>query len=150
MSRSDPAEWRKETLSMATKTRIKVGDVFAIPLMDRRYALALCTFVFRHFKNCIACRVFDAVVEVPRMVDPMPSNVAVDPLFMGKQIITAGTWPIVGNMDAGNLPMVFRVADGEYDGDNYVGPVGNEVLPNLEACGPVAVQYLLRRHFGLE
>jgi len=134
---------------MAIKARIKVGDVFAIPLGDQTYALALCTFVFRDFKNCIACRVFDAVIDGPKMVDPMPSNVAVDPMFMGKQKITAGSWPIVGKMDTGNLPMVFRVADGKYDGDHYVGPVGNEVLPNLEVNGPVAVQNRLRRRFAL-
>jgi hypothetical protein len=134
---------------MAIKARIKVGDVFAIPLADQRYALALCTFVFRDFKNCIACRVFDAAIDGPNMVDPMPSNVAVDPLFMGKQIITAGSWPIVGKMDSGNRPMVFRVADGKYDGDNYVGPIGNEVLPSLEVYGSVAVQNLLRRRLGL-
>jgi immunity protein 26 of polymorphic toxin system len=135
---------------MAIRARIEVGDVFAIPLADEKYALALCLFVFGVFKNCIACRVFDAVVESPNMVDPMPSKIAVNPLFMGKQIITAGTWPIVGKMETDNPRMVFRVADGKYDGDQYVGPIGTEVLPNLEACGPVAVQNLLRRRFGLE
>jgi hypothetical protein len=134
---------------MAIKTRIKVGDVFAIPLADQRYALGLCIFVFRDFKNCIACRIFDDVLDGPKMVEPMPPKVAFDPLFIGKQNITAGTWPIVGKMDAGNSPMIFRVADGKYDGDNYVGPVGHEVLPNLEVHGPVAVQNLLRRRFGL-
>jgi hypothetical protein len=134
---------------MAIKARIKVGDVFAVPLGDQQYALGVCTFVFRHFMNCIACCVFDAVVDTPKMVDPVPSNIAVDPLFMGKQIITAGTWPIVGKIDADNTPMVFRVADGKYNGDDYVGPVGKEILPNLEVYGPVAVQNLLRRRFGL-
>lgn len=84
------------------------------------------------------------------MGDPMPSRIATDPLFMGKQIITAGTWPIVGRMETGNPRMVFRVADGKYDGDNYVGPIETEALPNLEVYGPVAVQNLLRRRFGLE
>ena len=133
----------------ASATRIKVGDVFAIPLADQKYALALCTFVFHAFKNCIACRVFDNVFDAPKMMEPMPPNVAFEPLFMGKQIVAAGTWQIVGKMDAGNEPTVFRVADGKYSGDQYVGPVGNESLPNLEAYGPVAVQDLLRRHFGL-
>jgi hypothetical protein len=135
---------------MAIKARIKVGDVFAIPLADRRYALGLCLFVFRDFKNCIACRIFDAVVDAPQMVEPMPSNAVADPLFMGKQIITAGTWPIVGRMTVANSPMLFRVADGKYKGDEYVGPTGDEELPNLEAYGPVAVQNLLRSRFGLE
>lgn len=135
---------------MAIRARVKVGDVFAIPLAEKTYALALCIFVFRDFKNCIACRVFDAVTDSPEMVDPMPSIIAFDPLFMGKQLITAGTWPIVGKMETGNPRMVFRVADGKYDGDNYVGPIGNESLPNLEAYGPVAVQNLLRRRFCLE
>jgi Immunity protein 26 len=135
---------------MAINARIKVGDVVAIPLADQRYALAVCTFVFRDFKRCIACRVFDAVVDAPKMVDPMPSNVVVDPMFMGKQIITAGIWPIVGNMDVGDTPMLFRVAVGKYDGDHYVGPAGNEELPNFEVYGPTAVQNLLSRRFGLE
>ena len=74
---------------MPIKARIKFGDVFAIPLADQRYALALCTFVFRRFKNCITCRVFEAMVDAPKMVDPMPSKIVADPLFMGKQIITA-------------------------------------------------------------
>ena len=135
---------------MAIRARIRVGDVFAIPLAEEKYALALCLFVFRDFKNCIACRVFDAVVDSPKVGGPMPSKIAFDPLFMGKQIITAGTWPIVAKMETGNPRMVFRVADGKYDGDNYVGPIGSESLPSLEAYGPVAVQNLLRRRFGLE
>ena len=135
---------------MAIRARIKVGDVFAIPLADQKFALGVCTFVFRDFKNCIACRVFEGVHDAPTMAEPMPSKVAVEPLFMGKQIITAGTWPIVGKLDAGNPSMMFRVADGKYNGDTYVGPIGNEVLPNLEVYGPVAVQNLLRRRFGLE
>jgi hypothetical protein len=135
---------------MAIKVRIKVGDVFAIPLADQSYALGLCTFVFRDFKNCIACRIFDTVVDAPKMVEPIPLKIVVDPLFMGKQIIMAGTWPIVGKMTVGEPPMLFRVADGKYNGDNYVGPAGNENLPNLEAYGPVAVQNLLRSRFGLE
>jgi hypothetical protein len=134
---------------MAIKARIKVGDVFAIPLADQRHALALCTFVFRDFKNCIACRVFDVVVDAPKLAEPPPAETAVDLLFMGKQIITAGTWPIVGKMDVSKTPMLFRVADGKYNGDDYVGPAGDEHLPNLEVYGPVAVQNLLREHFRL-
>lgn len=134
---------------MAIKARIKVGDVFAIPLADQRYALGLCIFVSRRFKNCIACRIFDAVVDTPQMVEPMPSYALAEPLFMGKQIITAGTWPILGKMALTNSPLLFRVAVGTYDGDEYVGPAGNESSPNLEAYGPVAVQNLLREHFGL-
>jgi hypothetical protein len=134
---------------MPVRARIKVGDVFAIPLGEGAYALAACTFVFRHFKNGIACRVYDAVVEAPKMIEPMPNKIAFDPLFMGKQIITAGTWLIVGKVSPDIAPVVFRVAVGKYVGDNYVGLAGDEELPEMRAHGPVAVQIVLRRHFKL-
>jgi hypothetical protein len=133
---------------MPVKVRLKVGDVFAIPLADNKYGLALCTFVFRDFKNCIACRVFDAVTDEPKILDPMPLEIVIDPLFMGKQIISAGTWPIVGKMTVG-APVAFRVAGEKFIGDNHVGPAGTEALPELLAYGSVAVQNLLRRRFGL-
>lgn len=129
--------------------RIKVHDVFAVPLASDAFALAQCTFVSRHFKNCIACRVFNCLYDAPRMPDTMPSSFAFDPLFLGKQVISAGTWPIVGQLDGDIAVPVFRVADGKYVGDEYVGSAGDEDLPVLEAYGPVAVQSELRRHFGI-
>jgi hypothetical protein len=135
---------------MAKRTRVKVGDVFAIPLAEHTYALGLCTFVFRNFKNCIACRIFNAVFDAPMIVAPMPAAVAFDPLFMGKQIITAGTWPIVGNVEFEQRPMIFRVAVGKYHGDGYVGPADEDDLPEFLVYGPVAVQQLLRHYFAVD
>ncbi len=141
---------RSAANTMAKRTRIKVGDVFGIPLAEQAYSLSLCTFVFRTFKNCIACRIFDAMFDDPILVEPMPTVAAFDPLFMGKQIITAGTWPIVGNIDVDFGPLMFRVADGKYNGDSYVGQADTGDLPELLVYGPVGVQQLLRQHFGLD
>ena len=130
--------------------RIQVGDVFAVPLADHAFALAQCVFVSRHFRNCIACRVFERLFDSPTMPTAVPESFAFNPLFLGKQIINAGMWPIVGRLQGDVACPVFRVADGKYNGDEWIGDAGDEELPELLAYGPVAVQIELRRHFGIQ
>ena len=129
--------------------RLKLGDVFAIPLTGELVALATCTYVFRSFKNCIACEILDRPLRNAEHLPWSDDSEVVCSLFMGKQVLTAGMWPVVGRRLVSGTPPRFRVADGVYSGDEYVGEWTGEDLPELVVFGPVAVQEELRKAFCL-
>jgi hypothetical protein len=128
----------------------KVGDVFAVPLAERHYALGICRFVFQGYKGFVACRIFDSMVPEPKHIGPLPASVAFDPLFVWDHSIADGTWPIIGNAEIEEAPLMYRKAGGIYDGEEYLRPddlTGH--LPTMYLPGPVAVEIQLREHFGL-
>jgi Immunity protein 26 len=130
--------------------QVKVGDIFAIPLAERQYALGLCRFVFQRMKGFTACRVFDTLVSEPKRDGPLPATVAFDPLFVWDHSIADGTWPIVGSTRVKKGPVMYRSAGGIYNGEKYIKATDyTEDVPDLYLPGPVAVQIQLREHFGI-
>jgi hypothetical protein len=131
--------------------QVKVGDIFAIPLGERQFALGLCRFVFQSYQGLLtACRIFDTLVSEPQLVGPVPSTTAIDPLFMFDHSIADGTWPIIGSAAVDPGPIMYRSAGGLYNGDEYLKPTDyTENVPNLTMAGPVAVQTQLREYFDL-
>jgi hypothetical protein len=132
-----------------TGIQVKAGDIFAIPLAEKHYALGLCTFIFQGYKGLTACRIFDALVHEPQLVAPLPATTALDPLFVWDHAIRDGTWPIVGSTDVEPAPLMYRSAGGIYNGDEYLRPDDRtEDLPNLYLASPLALRNQLREYFG--
>ena len=130
--------------------QVKAGDVFAIPLAERQYALALCRFVFQTYKGFTACRIFDAVVPEPKLVGPLPECAAFDPLFVWITPLPTEPGRSLDRAPVDPGPVIYRSAGGIYNGDEYVRRTDyTEDVPNLCLPGPVVVESQLRKHFGL-
>jgi hypothetical protein len=130
--------------------QVKVGDIFAIPLAERQYALGVCRFVFQRMKGLTASRVYDSLLREPQLAGPLPSTAAFDPVFVWDHSIADGTWPIIGSTLVEPGPLMYRSAGGIYNGEEYLGPTDySEDVPNFYLAGPVAVENQLREHFGL-
>jgi len=129
--------------------QVKVGDIFAIRLAERHYALGLCRFVFQRYKGFTACRILDALVPEPTLVGPLPPTAAFDPLFVWDHSVADGTWPIIGSTAVEPGPLMYRSAGGIYNGDEYLRPTDyTEDVPDLFLPGPVAVENQLREYFS--
>lgn len=140
---------------MSKRIISKVGDVIAIPLGEDSFALTAITYVSKYFKNCIAIGVFPNLLREPAVPSDMPSEFAIHPLFVGKQLVTAGVWPRVGHVNLQrpfDSPPEFLVADHVFHGDTptRVATLNDiQSLPKLLAHGCVALQDRLREHFRL-
>jgi hypothetical protein len=130
--------------------QVKVGDVFAIPLADKQFAMGVCRFVFQRMKGLTACQIFGSLLPGPQFVWPLPAAIAFDPLFVWDHSLANGAWPIVGNIQIEPGPLMYRSAGGIYNGDEYLRADDYmEDLPTLYLPGPVAIEIELRDHFGL-
>ena len=140
---------------MTKRVVAKPGDVISVPLANDVFASFVVTYVFKKFKNCIAIGVLPELT----IHAVAPSNVhgefCVYPLFVGKQLITAGLWPRVGHITL--FPRYeaapeMIVAGYVYRGDTPLrtaSSVEMKALPELLAHGGLALQNRLRSHFGI-
>jgi Immunity protein 26 len=130
--------------------QVKVGDIFAIPLAERQYAVGICTFVFQGYKGLTACRIFDGLVAEPKHLGDLPSTTAFDPLFVWDHSIADGAWPIIGHAEVETRPLMYCNAGGIYNGEEYLRPDDYKTdLPKMYLAGPVAAENQLRERFGL-
>jgi hypothetical protein len=130
--------------------QVKVGNIFAIPLAERKYAVGICTFVFRRYKGLTSCRIFDALAAEPKHVGDLPNTTAFDPLFVWDHSIADGSWPIIGHAEIEARPLMYCNAGGIYNGEEYLRPDDYKTdLPKMYLAGPLAVEIQLREHFGL-
>lgn len=130
--------------------QLKVGDIFAIRLAEKKYAVGICRFVFQRYKGLAACRIFDGLVAEPKHVGDLPKTRAIDPLFVWDHSIADGAWPIIGHGEVEAGLLMYRNAGGIYNGEEYLKPDDYTTdLPKMYLSGPVAVEIRLREHFGL-
>ena len=132
--------------------QVKLGDIFAIPLSERKYAVGICTFVFRRYKGLTACCIFDGLVAEPKHSGDLPMTIAIDPLFVWDHSIADGAWPIIGHAEVAARPLIYRNAGGIHNCEEFIKPDDYMTdLPNMYMSGPVAVEISASRGvpFGL-
>ena len=140
---------------MAKRFVAKPGDVISVPLADDVFASFVVTYVFKNFKNCIAIGILPELTTRAVAPSKLDGEYCVYPLFVGKQLITAGIWPRVGHITLPpryEAPPEMIVAVNVYRGDaplRTASSVEMKTLPKLLAHGGLALQNRLRSHFGI-
>lgn len=140
---------------MAKRVITKAGDVIAVPLVDGVFACLVVTFVFKDFKNCIAVGVLSELLPRAELPQHASCSFCIYPLFVGKQLITAGIWPRIGQIELPppfDSPPEILVAGNVHHGDAPVRiatPSDERKLPTLLAHGGEALKSRLRTHFNV-
>ena len=134
-------------------TRVRAGQLVAIPISDRGFALAQVLWLSRRFRNVALIGVFPGL-RASASALPEPDRPFASLLYTGSQPISRGIWPVVGllPLQAGDGPLSLRrVAAHVYLADEAVRvatPEDESQLPEMDVLGAAAASLKLARVLG--
>jgi len=142
---------------MASKrTRVKLGDVVAIPLEESMVAVGIVLHISTVFRGSIMIgfynESFASIDEID--IGAVGGDFIETPNYTGKQVITSGRWKVVGNnqalLSAANIPQL-RVANTLYFKNEIIRQLHtSEFQEYVEVAGQGAffIEDKLLKHFG--
>lgn len=129
---------------MALRQHIKIGDIYEIPLPDKRYAYA--QHVNRNAEYGYLIRVFNQIVTVPmRDIDQLDeSQLLFPPVFVGlRATVSSGRWKRIGNKPVNTFTFpLFRQTIGTKPGTYSDWRIWDGVLTKKVGALPVSYRSL--------
>ncbi len=138
------------------RIKVKVGDIFAVPLADQLVAAGIVLHISRYWANGILVGFFDRRFPAVDQIDvsDLAAEFVFTPNYTAKRILTAGDWPIVGNRADLVVPSVIPKLVSVYDvfyKDEIVERLASieetRQYEVLSGWGKVFAENKLRRHF---
>lgn len=143
---------------MATRKRIKPGDLFSIPLGKDAVAVAIVLHVSKRFRNGMLVGVYDKVFDSLNTInlDLLPKQFVSTPNYTSTRSITEGHWTIIAHrpelLEGLTIPKL-RAAGTVYYKDEIVEQLASvqdlHRYPELLGQGEGALELKLSSHFGL-
>lgn len=143
---------------MTKRSRVKLGDIVAIPLDKERFAVGIVLHISTIFKNAIMMGFYKALFKSAENIDieKLGGEFIETPNYIGKQLITKGPWRVIGNSNRllveATIPQL-RVAYTLYYKDQELKQLTDNELSKyvaLKGQGGAFVENKLRKYFSDE
>ena len=144
-------------LTAGRSIKVKVGDIFAVPLDEQLIAAGIVLHISRYFAGSILVGFFNRRYRSREeiAIQDLRPDFTFTPNYTGKQILTKGDWPIVGNradlVEQTVIPKLFVVID-VFHGDKVVERLASleeaKQYEQLTGWGKGYIENKLRHYFG--